>query len=346
MKALKILGLLALLVIALVFPVLISPSIAMNDMAVYTLIFAMAATGWNIFSGYTGYISIGHAVYFGLGAYSMALLCQQWNVPGGYLPFLLLPLTGLVACMFAVPLGFLALRVRRYAFSVTTIALMFIFQLLAYNLRVLTGGSNGLFLPQPPWGSDIFDLPFYYVALALVLLSLGISWRVRHSKYGLGLLAIRDDEDRAFGLGVKTGSYKLVAYVISAFFVGMAGAMFAYFLGTIFPQFTFDPIVDVNITTMAFLGGLGTLTGPILGAFLVEPLQQYMLLQFGGSSLNLILFGSFLLVILLVMPKGIVPSIQDRWSTWKVARTQKKARVSPITSQATDPALLDRGKGG
>jgi branched-chain amino acid transport system permease protein len=339
MKLGRLLGLLALLVLALVFPVLLSPSLAVNDMAVYTLIFAMAATGWNIFSGYTGYISIGHAVYFGLGAYSMALSCQHWDVPGGYLPFLLLPLTGLVACTFAIPLGFLALRVRRYAFSVTTIALMFIFQLLGYNLRGITGGSLGLYLPQPPWGSDVFALPFYYVSLALLLLSIGVSWRVRHSKYGLGLLAIRDDEDRAFGLGVKTGTYKLSAYVISAFFVGMAGALFVYFLGTIFPQFVFDPIVDVNLTTMAFLGGLGTLAGPILGAFLVEPLQQYLLLQFGGSSLNLILFGTFLLVILLVLPRGIVPSVRERWSSWRAARSVA-ARVGTIASKER-PTLAD-----
>jgi branched-chain amino acid transport system permease protein len=169
--------------------------------------------------------------------------------------------------------------------------------------------------------------------------SLGISWRVRHSKYGLGLLAIRDDEDRAFGLGVKTGAYKLSAYVISAFFVGMAGALFVYFLGTIFPQFVFDPIVDVNLTTMVFLGGLGTLTGPILGAFLVEPLQQYLLLQFGGSSLNLILFGTFLLVILLVLPKGIVPSVQERWSSWRATRSGA-ARVRAIASKER-PALAD-----
>src|SRR6266487_5442813 len=153
MKALKTLGLLALLLFVLVFPVLLSPNNVVTDMAVFTLIYAMAATGWNIFSGYTGYISIGHAVYFGLGAYTMALACQHWNFPGGYLPFLLLPLAALVAGIFAIPLGFLALRVRRYAFAVTTIALMFIFQLLAYNLRGITNGSLGVYLPPPKWGS-------------------------------------------------------------------------------------------------------------------------------------------------------------------------------------------------
>ena len=305
-------------------------------------IYAMAATGWNIFSGYTGYISIGHAVYFGVGAYTMALACQYWNIPGGYLPFLLLPLVGLVAGTFAIPLGFIALRVRKYAFAVTTIALMFIFQLLAYNLRGITNGSLGLFLPPPPWSSDIIDMPFYYVTFILLLVSIGVSWRIRHSKYGLGLLAIRDDEDRALGLGVKTGPYKLVAYVVSTIFVGMAGGMFVYFIGTIFPQFTFDPIVDVNLTTIAFLGGLGTLAGPLIGAVLVVPLQQWLTLQFGGSSLNLVLFGSFLLVILLVMPQGIVPTLQSRWLSWKGSRP-KGVRVTAARQER--PALVDRREG-
>ncbi len=343
MKPLRIVAPLAIIAFVGVFPVLLSPNNAINDMAVFTLIYALAVTGWNIFSGYTGYISIGHAVYFGVGAYTMALACQDWNIPGGYPPFLVLPLAGLIASVFAIPLGFMALRVRRYAFAVTTIALMFIFQLLAYNLRGITNGSSGLFLPPTPWSINIIDLPFYYVTFALLLFAIGVSWWIRHSKYGLGLLAIRDDEDRARGLGVKTGPYKLVAYVISALFVGMAGGMFAYFIGTIFPQFTFDPIVDVNITTMAFLGGLGTIAGPLIGAVLVEPLQQYLTIEFGGSSLNLILFGAFLLVILIFLPRGIVPSLQSWWTSWKVSRN-KVAGTSIRPEQPIN--LVERGGGG
>ena len=226
----------------------------------------------------------------------MALTCQHWNIPGGLLPFLVIPLAGLVASIFAVPLGAIVLRTRKYAFSITTIAVLFIFQLLGFNLSGITNGSQGLYLPVIPGFPDITDLYFYYIAVVLVLVSIAVSWRIRHSKYGLGLLAIRDDEDRALGLGIQTGLYKLAAYVISAFFVGMAGAMFAYFVGTIHPEFVFDPIVDVNLTTIAFLGGLGTLSGPLIGAVLVVPLQQWLTVQFGGSSLNLILFGSFLLL--------------------------------------------------
>ena len=333
MKILRRGGLLALLVLMLVFPVLLSPNTAVTDIAVYTLIYAMGATGWNIFSGYTGYISIGHTVYFGFGAYTMALACQYWNIPGGYLPFLLLPLAGLVAGVFAIPLGALVLRTRKYAFSITTIAVLFIFQLLGFNLTGITNGSRGIFLPSPPWDPNLSDLPFYYVAFILLVIALFVSWRIRHSKYGLGLLAIRDDEDRAFGLGVKPGPYKLSAYVISAIFVGMAGAMFAYFIGTIFPQFVFDPVVDVNLTTIMFLGGLGTLSGSLIGAVLVVPLQQWLTLLLGASSLNLALFGSVLLVVLLVLPKGIVNSLETRWIAWKASHPKAEARVNDAASQ-------------
>ncbi len=335
-------GILVLLVLALIFPLVISPNNVVTEIGIYTLIFAVGATGWNVFSGYTGYISVGHTVYFGVGAYTMALTCQNMSIPGGFLPFLVVPLAGLVASLFAIPLGAIVLRTRRYAFSITTIAVLFIFQLLGFNLRGITNGSAGLYLPVIPGFPGLTDLYFYYVALILVLVAVAVSWRIRHSKYGLGLLAIRDDEDRAFGLGIKTGYYKLAAYVVSALFVGMAGAMFAYFVGTIHPEFVFDPIVDVNLTTIAFLGGLGTLSGTLIGAVLVVPLQQWLTLQFGGSSLNLILFGTFLLLILLVMPQGIVPTAKSKWIAWRASHP-KKVRV-PAPPQER-PALVERSEG-
>lgn len=333
--------LLALLAFGVLFPLLISPNTPTTDIGVYTLVFMFAAIGWNIFSGFTGYISVGHAVYFGVGAYTMALACQDWNIPGGWRPFLILPLTALVAGLFAIPVGWIVLRTRKYAFSITTIAVMYIFQLLGFNLTGITNGSAGLYLPVPPWNPGLLDLPFYYVAFALVLLALFVSWRVRYSKYGLGLLAVRDDEDRAFGLGIKTGGYKLGAYVISAMFVGMAGAMFAYFIGTIFPQFVFDPVVDVNITTIAFLGGLGTLWGPVLGAVLFVPLEQWLTVQFGGSSINLILLGAFLLAVLIGMPRGIIPSLQRAFHARMATRIDDK-RGTSVSKPQDRPVLVKR----
>ncbi len=167
-----------------------------------------------------------------------------------------------------MPLGWLALRVRHHTFVVISIGMLFTFQLLAYNLRGFTQGSSGILLPFPPWSADIFNLPFYYVALAIALGVLGVSWWIRSSKYGLGLLAIRDDEERVAGLGVPTRAYKLTAFTISAFFAGMIGGMVVYYLGSIFPDVAFDPVFNVTVALMAFLGGAGTLAGPILGALI------------------------------------------------------------------------------
>jgi branched-chain amino acid transport system permease protein len=332
MKKAGVFGLLALLAMALVFPLVIpDPTIA--SMAVFTLLFAAAATGWNIFSGYTGYISLGHASFYGLGAYTLALACRVWHVPGGYLPFLFFPLAGLVAGVGAIPLGWIALSTRRHVFVVVTIALLFILQLLAYNLKPLTNGSAGLYLPTPSWSEDVFYLPFYYVALFLALLALGVSWWVRHSKFGLGLLAIRDDEDRALSLGVKTEVYKLGAYVVSAVITGMAGAFYAYFTGVVYPQFTFDPVYDISVALMTFLGGLGTLLGPIIGALLLEPAQQYITIQFGSNGMDLVLYGGLFLIIIYLLPDGIVPALRRRWAMWTASRSNVKL-VSVVTTTA------------
>ena len=319
MRIFKIAGLLILLAAAIAFPLLF-PNPAVTTVAVFTLMFAGAAVAWNIFSGYTGYIALGHAAFFGTGAYAMALMCQDWHIPAGYTPFYLLPLVGVVAAIVAIPLGIIALRTRRHTFIVITIAFFFIFQLLAYNLRGLTNGSAGLSLPIPTWSGAFYNEPFYYVTLAILLLALLISWWVRNSKYGLGLLAIRDDEDRALGLGVRTGPSKLTAFVISAFFVGMLGGMYAYFVEAIYPPFAFDALYDVVIALMCFMGGLGTLSGPIIGALILEPTQQYFTLLYGENGWYLVIYGVLFLVIILVLPRGIVPTISDWWARRRAAR--------------------------
>jgi branched-chain amino acid transport system permease protein len=215
MKHFRILILIATVLCLLILPILMGDSTVIS-MAVEVLHLIAAAVSWNIFSGYTGYISLGNATYYGIGAYILALGVQDWHISGGFGPFLLLPLAGMVAGIFSVPLGWIALRTRRFTFIVITIAIFFIFQSLAYNLRDLTGGSEGIFLPIPDWSANLFNLPFYFLASIFLLLVSLISWWIRHSKYGLVLLAIRDDEDRVLGLGIPTGRYKLGAYVLSA----------------------------------------------------------------------------------------------------------------------------------
>jgi ABC-type branched-subunit amino acid transport system permease subunit len=336
MSVFKIVGLIGLLAAFIAFPQVFSGP-AITSVAILTLLYATATTAWNIFSGYTGYIALGHAAYFGVGSYAMALMCQDWNIPGGYIPFLLLPLTGLIAAGFAVPLGWISLRTRRHTFVVITIAIFFIMQLMAFNLRTITKGSAGLSLPIPTdWGGTFFNLPFYYVALVMLLLALGVSWWIRNSKYGLGLLAIRDDEDRALGLGVRTGASKLVAFVISAFFIGMVGALHAYFVESIFPAFAFDPLFDVAVALMGFLGGMGTLSGPILGAFILEPTQQYFTIQFSENGYYLIIYGVLFLAIIILLPEGIVPTVWKKWQTWMASRGTG-GTGSPVTAIPSEP---------
>ncbi|HKD76667.1 MAG TPA: branched-chain amino acid ABC transporter permease [Ktedonobacterales bacterium] len=341
-------GLVALLLAAVVFPLVITDPTT-TTITVFVLLFAAAATSWNIFSGYTGYIALGHAAYFGIGAYSLALICERWHIPAGGEPFYFVPLCGLIAGVFAIPFGAIALRTRRHTFVVITIATFFIMQLLAYNLHDLTHGSAGLDMPIPTqwYGSQFglppsafYNLPFYYAALIVTLAALAVSWFVRHSKYGLGLLAIRDDEDRALGLGVKTGAFKLSAFVVSAIFVGMAGAIYAYFIGSVQPQFDFDALYDVAIALMVFMGGIGTLTGPILGAIVVEWAQQNLAniqITIGNTTLSgggfyLILYGALFLVVILLLPQGVVPSARSLWNRWAVQRTDS---APPSASPAT-----------
>ena len=160
---------------------------------------------------------------------------------------------------------------------------------------------------------------------------------MRNSKYGLGLLAIRDDEDRALGLGVKTGPSKLAAFVISAFIVGMVGATWAYYVEAIYPDTAFDALFDVAIALMAFLGGLGTISGPILGALLLESTQQYFALQLVSPGYYLIAYGALFLVVMLLLPRGIIPTLNERWAKFKVTRLQRQQDSGAIVTALPTP---------
>lgn len=332
------LGSLVLVVVALVlFPVVFSNP-AVTTIGVFAMIFALSVSGWNILSGYSGYIALGGAVFFGIGQYTSALLTIHLNIPAGWPLFLLLPVAGVVAGLAAFPIGWLLLRVRKHTFIVLTIASMFIFQLFAFNLRSLTGGSQGLQMPFPDWQGNSFNQPFYYVALGAAAVTVFVSGMVRRSKFGLGLLSIRDDEDRARSLGVHTKSTKLVAFAISAVFMGAAGAIYAPFVGSVFPQFAFDPTFDLAMAVMAFSGGLGTIAGPVIGALVIESAQQYFLLQFGGANVFLIVYGALFVVILRFLPDGIVPSISMRWRRW---HDQRERRRLEDADAGTAPSLRD-----
>jgi branched-chain amino acid transport system permease protein len=315
------------LVVLVVFPLIVTNP-TYTTIAVFTLLFMACTTSWNMFSGYSGYVSLGSAIFYGCGAYTMALVSSHAHMAGGEAQFWLVPLAGLVAMIVAVPVGAIALRVRRHTFVVITIALFFVFQLLAINAS-FTGGSAGISLPIIPWLFNYYNLPFYYVALGMVVFATLLSAGVRRSRFGLQLLAIRDDEDRALGLGVRVTAVKLTGFTMSAFTIGMAGALYAMFIGQIYPQFVFDPQFDITVALMAFLGGFGTLLGPLLGGLILEASQQYLTLSFSNGSLYLILFGALFLFVILFMPQGIVGGV----SRWWALRALKREMVSMTDSE-------------
>lgn len=336
MKLIKISGILAATGLLALFPVIFSNP-AITTIAVFTLLFAAAATGWNIFSGFTGYISIGHAAYYGLGAYIFALLCQLSHAQGGWAPFLLVPPVGLATVVCALPAGWVALKTRSHRFLIITVAI-FVFSTQIPNFLGNTSlGGAELSLPIPLWSGASFNGPFYYVAFALLALALASSWWIRRSKYGLALLAIRDDEDRALGMGLRTNLYKLSAFLISAFFVSMVGAVSAYFLGFIAPSSAFDTSLNLLLPLLAMFGGIGTQLGPALGAFVLIPLQQNLTLQFGEQNWDLILFGAVFLLVVLLMPEGVLPTLRKKAPGWLEAASALFSPFSRITRAAWLP---------
>jgi ABC-type branched-subunit amino acid transport system permease subunit len=324
---------LPILAVFTLFPLVVTNP-ANTSIGVFTLLYMASATSWNMFSGYSGYISLCSAVFYGMGAYTMALISIHAHMAPGAAMFWLVPLGGVAASAVALPIGWLALRVRRHTFVVITIAIFFVFQNMALNFS-FTGGTAGLALPFITWDASYYNVPFYYVALGLVIFITIISAAVRRSRFGLQLLAIRDDEDRALGLGVKVAAVKAAGFTMSAFTIGMAGAVYAMFVGQIYPQFVFDPLFDISIALMAFLGGLGTLSGPLLGALILEASQQYLTTTFSNGSLYLIMFGALFLIVIMFMPQGIVVYIRDR--------VTKKAQREQAAVASNDVAITGGG---
>jgi branched-chain amino acid transport system permease protein len=334
-------GLAALLAVAVAFPV-IFPNPVVTNYGVFTLIFVAVASAWNFFSGFSGYISLGNAVFFGSGAYALGIAARDWHVTGTGV-FALLPLAAAVAALIAVPLGLIALRVRRHTFIVITIAFFFIFQLMAYNFS-FTGGSTGVDAPFLPWQAQTYNNPFYYIALACAVGAIALSWLIRRSRFGLQLRAIRDDEDRARGLGVRAMRVKLSAFVLSAAVTGLVGAVWFFYLTQVQPPSGFDPLFDLSVVLMAFLGGLGTISGPVLGALIIEPGQLYLTTTFTNGYLSEILLGAVFLTVVLLVPRGIIPTGGEYLRRLTTRGRAAIPTAVPAAPQAADPAQVQEAQ--
>ena len=332
-RAVPAAALAVLAVAAVCFPLVFGSPVVTNY-AVYALIFVAVVSAWNVFSGFSGYISLGHAVFFGSGAYTVGIAARDWHISGTGV-FALLPLAAAAGALIAVPFGLFALRVRRHTFIVITIAVFFIFQLMAYNLNSFTGGTIGMSAPFLPWSPTTFNDRFYYITLACAAATVVMAVLIRRSRFGLQLRAIRDDEDRARGLGVRTMRVKMTAFVLSAAVAGLVGGVWFLYLTQVLPNSGYDPLFDLSLVLMAFLGGLGTISGPVIGALIVEPGQLYLTIRYTNGYLSEILLGAVLLLIVLFVPRGLVPTAGE----W-IRRIRTRGR--PAVPQASGGVEHDR----
>jgi branched-chain amino acid transport system permease protein len=328
----------------LLYPV-VSDNLYYQNMIILSLVFAIGAVGLNIISGYGGYISLGQGAFVGLGAYTLAILSTRVEIS----VWIWVPVAGVIAGVFAALLGVIALRTRGPSFVIMTIAFLFLLQIVATNWPSLTGGTSGVTLPLPQWSIDIQNWPFYYSLSGLLGLSLLMSWWIRRAKFGMGLVAMREDEDKAATVGIDTPIYKLLAFVASAVFVGMAGAIYGYYLAFVDPIGMFNILLSVQILLSMLLGGRGTLFGPLLGAFLIEPLNEWTNNNLGGGNARLIVFGGLMALVVLFLPRGIIPTARDlleaRRKRGKAglvgARLELRERRPPAERPPVGPPLLE-----
>ena len=288
---------------------LVSDDTYYQNMIIISLVFAIGASGLNIITGFTGYVSLGQSAFIGLGGYTIGVLATKFDTVS---PWLWVPVAGLVAAAVAVGLGLVSLRSRGPAFVIITVAFLFLMQQVAVNWEDVTGGTAGLLLPLPTWGIDVINWPFYYALVAILAVQLLMTWWIRGSKFGMGLIAIREDETKAATIGINLPVHKVAAFVASSVFVGMAGAVYGYYLTFIDPLGMFAILISVQIILTLLVGGKATLWGPVLGAFLIEPLNETVnnsLGTLGGGNARLFLFGGLLMAVVVFLPNGILPSL-------------------------------------
>ncbi len=285
------------------------------------LLAAIAASAWNIVGGYAGQISVGHAVFFGAGAYAPLLLFTQWQLP----PVFGVPLGMIVSILIAVVIGMPTFRLQGHYFSMATIAVAELVRIVVSNWDFL-GAAVGMM--GPAVSRTVLDLsfrsaiPYYYIFLAVLAVILGLTWFLERGRMGYYWRAIRAGERAARSLGVPVRRYKLYALMLSAAFTSLAGSLYALMVGFIDPESGFGILVSVEMIITAALGGIGTLLGPLLGAAILVPLKSATNSLFGGggSGLTYILYGGIILVLARFEPGGLL----ELWRRMTTRTTHKK----------------------
>lgn len=272
-----------------------------------TASYVAMASSWNILGGFTGYISLGHNVFFAIGGYFAGMIMARYGISA----ILLAPLAGLVAAAFGWAIGLITLRVRGPSFIISSIALVMIARLLFDNWQFV-GAANGVTLPITSLSAQWSKLPYYYAMLAIAAVTVWASYRIKHSKFGLGLRAISKDEIKAESAGIDTRFYKVAAFALSAFFVGMTGAVWGDYLTYIRPSIFLVILIAAYMVLMCILGGKGTIAGPVIGAILLMAFNEIFVATMGASELNILGTGLIMALALMFFPLGIVGTLAQK----------------------------------
>lgn len=278
-------------------------------LSILGLVWVIAAQGQNLIQGYTGYVSIVQAGFMGIGAYSTALMGIHFGLPT-WLTILLAPL---VTAVFAVATGYPSLRVKGHYFAIVTLAFNLVIFIVLMNFTELTEGEAGITGIAKPQ-SSLFDFNdrnvYYYFVLVIAVLMTALAALIVRSRIGQTLIAIRQNEDLVGAMGIAAWKYKLFAFVTSAAFAGLAGAIYAHYQSFINPEI-FGVAQSLDAILAVIIGGSGTIVGPVIGAFFVVFLPEY--LRF-ADSFRLILYGLILVLATIFMPRGIVGVGSDVWA--------------------------------
>ena len=316
MRRLQVVFIILLIIILTLIPMVVEKDSTINLMILIFLYITLASS-WNILGGYTGQTSLGHAAFFGLGSLATR---QIWIAGFPIIPSLLAG--GLLAVAFGLLIGAPAFRLKGVYFAIGTLAL-------AQILNVTVGNIYPTISALPVEELSAYHLaPRYYMFLGLAVIVVGATYLLVNSSWGLGMMAVREEEDAAESLGISALRHKLLALGLSAFFTGLAGGAFAYYHVSYYLQFPFLPIWSLDMLTMVYIGGTGTILGPIIGAVFFVVLKEFLVLNVG--EYHLIVFGLLFVLVVIFLPGGII-------SVWKLGRNALTRRTKLMSGSKPAP---------
>jgi branched-chain amino acid transport system permease protein len=318
-----------LTVVLLVLPLVVTSRFAI-DIFIRVLLFAFIGVAWNLIGGYAKQLSLGHAAYFGLGAYTSTIL----QIDVGISPWIGMLAGGVVAMLASLPIGALCFRLRGPYFAIATIATAQVFMLLFLKFRDFAWGAEGTTIPNlgnaPLMMQFEAKAAYYYIALGLLAIGLAITYRIERSWMGYYLVAIGEDEDAAEAIGVNAMRIKRDIYMISAFLTALAGTFYVQYIYFIDPQTAFNFNISVEAALVSIVGGVGTLWGPVLGTVLLEAtsalLQSWLGSSIGGVQLTV--YSLILIAVILWRPTGLLSVLAEvyaRFVRTGSAQTKKAA---------------------